>query len=254
MHPRGRVLLVAWYAPRRRLVQTAGARVSVVDLRDPDAGAVPARAARPAAPSRSARPGTGAVHAGGIAVVGGWLYVADTRAGVRLFRLDDVVRAPTGELVLPELVRVRQRALPGGAPLRWSFFGVARDGGRLSLVAGEYGRAGTTPRLARYPLDDATGLPALDASGSWMPLEVHERQPHRMQGVAVHEGTWVLTSSTGEGNPGDLYVGARAGGAPQGRAAHRSGGPGLVAARRGAVVRHRVGRRRWFFPVRLPIP
>jgi hypothetical protein len=29
-----------------------------------------------------------------------------------------------------------------------------------------------------------------------------------MQGVAVHGSTWVLSSSTGEGNPGDLYVGA----------------------------------------------
>ena len=33
-----------------------------------------------------------AVHAGGIAVVGDLLYVADTVFGVRLFRLGDVMR------------------------------------------------------------------------------------------------------------------------------------------------------------------
>ena len=29
-----------------------------------------------------------------------------------------------------------------------------------------------------------------------------------MQGVAVHDSTWFVTASTGEGEPGDLHVGA----------------------------------------------
>jgi len=29
-----------------------------------------------------------------------------------------------------------------------------------------------------------------------------------MQGVAVHDRTWYLSASSGEGRPGDLYVGA----------------------------------------------
>ena len=231
----GEVLLVSWYAPRRRLLRTAGSRVSVVDVRDPQR--VRYRhvlLVRPRRPASLLGLGRVPVHAGGLAVVGDLLYVADTRAGVRVFRLDDIARADTRRLpsdlpgsgawrglrarrsggdgsaapVLPELVRVRQGALPGQDRFRWSFIGTARTGGRLELVVGEYGRKGTTPRLARYPLDQATGQPALDASGRWTPVEVHQRQPHRMQGVALDGSTWVLSSSTGEGNPGDLYVGA----------------------------------------------
>ena len=88
--------------------------------------------------------------------------------------------------VLPQLLRLR--AEPG---LRWSFLSVGRVEGRLSLVVGEYGRKGTSPRLARYPLDPATGLPELDADGRCAPLEVHTGQPHRMQGVAV-DGTHLV--------------------------------------------------------------
>ncbi len=100
---------------------------------------------------------------------------------------------------------LRLRAEPG---LRWSFLSVGQVEGRLSLVVGEYGRKGTSPRLARYPLDPATGLPELDADGLCAPLEVHTGQPHRMQGVAVDGATWWVSASSGEGNPGDLHVGA----------------------------------------------
>jgi hypothetical protein len=61
--------------------------------------------------------------------------------------------------------------------------------------------------LARYPLDAESGLPAADGHGWMAPLEVHEAQPPRMQGAAVHGTTWFLTASAGEDVPGDLYVG-----------------------------------------------
>jgi hypothetical protein len=172
------------------------------------------------------------VHAGGHRRARRPRLRRDTRAGVRVFRLGDVARVPqrrldallpwsgagtrtlgrrlTGgftaygyEHVLPQLLRLR--AAPG---LRWSFLSVGRVEGRLSLVVGEYGRKGSRPRLARYPLDPATGLPELAADGRCAPLEVHTDQPLRMQGVAVDGSTWWVSASSGKGNHGDLHVGA----------------------------------------------
>ena len=242
----GAVVLVGWYAKRRRL-RTKGSRISVVDRTHPDRpryGHVLLVTAR--RPLRLLSLRAVPVHAGGIAVLGDLLYVADTLAGVRVFRLGDITevpprrldallpwagagtrtlgRRPTGGLttygyrfVLPELLRLRVPATANAArlrrgttaaPLRYSFLFIGDVDGRLSLVVGEYGRKGTTPRLARYPLDPATGLPQVGDDGTCPPLEVHERQPLRMQGVAVHGSTWYVTASAGEGNPGDLYVGA----------------------------------------------
>ena len=214
------VLLVAWYARRTALVHTRGSRVSVVDRSDP---------ARPrydhvllTAPRPLRGLGAVPVHAGGLAVRAGLLYVADTRAGVRVFRLDDVLRVPTPDArglgrrpggrwaahghryVLPQLLRLRT---PRRSGLRFSFLSVGDVEGRLSLVVGEYGRKGSTPRLVRYPLDPDTGLPLL-VGGACSPLEVHERQPVRMQGVAVHGDRWYVSSSNGTQGAGDLRVGA----------------------------------------------
>jgi len=217
----GDVLLAAWYGRRRWLVRTQGSRVSVVDLRDaerPRYRHVLLVAPRRRLGSPGVRPVP--VHAGGIAVLGDLLYVADTIRGVRVFRLSDVARVPapprrrTGgytthgyRYVLPELLQLRLRLRSGPAHLRCSFLSVGTVEGRLSLVIGEYGRKGTTPRLVRYPLDPVTGLPVTDPDGRCAPLEVHENQPHRMQGVAVEGSTWVVSASSGRGNPGDLHVG-----------------------------------------------
>lgn len=190
----GEVLLVAWYAKRDRLGRTPGSRVSVVDRRDPARPRY--RHVRLVVP-RLGRARPVAVHAGGLAVAGGLLHVADTLFGLRVFRLDDLLELD-GEAVLPELHRVRVPLTAGRGRLRWSFVSVG-DG---SLVVGEYGRKGSSPRLARYALDPATGLPEAGP-----PREVHEHAPLRMQGVAVAGGTWVVSASTGTTRAGDLHVG-----------------------------------------------
>lgn len=232
----GDVLLVSWYGKRRWLVRTQGSRISVIDRTDsahPRYRHVLLVTVRRPLLSMGAVP----VHAGGIAVLGDLLYVADTLAGVRVFRLGDVVhvprrpldavlpwpragtrtlgRRPTGgytaygyDYVLPQFMRLRVPLGAGSARLRYSFLSIGYVEGQLSLVVGEYGRKGATPRLARYPLDPGTGLPAFGDDGRCVPLEVHERQPQRMQGVAVDGSTWFVTASAGEGNPGDLHVGA----------------------------------------------
>jgi hypothetical protein len=233
----GGVILVSWYAQRHLGVATRGSRVTVVDRRDPER--VRYRHVLLTTPRRlPGGPGLGrvGVHAGGIAVVGDLLYVADTLGGVRVFDLSDVVavprrrldaalpwrgagtrtlgRRPTGgytalghDYVLPELRRLRLGLRAGAGRLRWSFLSVGELAGRSCLVAGEYGRKGTAPRLAVYALDAATGLPTVGPDGRCHPLEVHEHQPPRMQGAAVAGSTWYVSASSGEGNPGDLHVG-----------------------------------------------
>ncbi|MDP9416830.1 MAG: hypothetical protein M3P48_03140 [Actinomycetota bacterium] len=219
----GQILLVSWYAKRRWLVHTQGSRISVIDRTQP---------ARPryrhvllVAPRRPLgllTTGTVPVHAGGIAVFGDLLYVADTLFGMRVFRLGDLMRVPERprgagtarfgahgyEYVLPQLVSFRVPLRSGVSRLRYSFLSVGQVKGEPYLVVGEYRRKGKAPRLARYPIDPRTGLPALDEHGRCAPIELHECQPSRMQGAALHESTWYVSASAGEGVPGDLYVGA----------------------------------------------
>jgi hypothetical protein len=146
---------------------------------------------------------------------------------VRLFRLGDVLRVPRQpsgagragwsrrvpaarfgyDHVLPQLMALRVPLRAGRRRLRHSFLSIGEVDGEPNLIVGEYRRTGGAPRLVRYRLDPDTGLPAGGDHGRAIPVEVFERQPDRMQGAAVHGSTWFLTASTGEGVPGDLYVG-----------------------------------------------
>jgi hypothetical protein len=255
----GSVLLVSWYARRRR-ARTGGTRISVVDRSSP--GAPRYRHVRLVVPRR--RPGRSAlgavpVHAGGISVVGDVLHVADTLWGVRVFRLGDVLRRPLAdgayEYVLPEWTAFRVPLRAGTRRVRYSFLSAGTVDGRPNLVVGEYRRAGGAPRLVRYPLEPATGLPAVDDHGVCAPLEVYENQPDRMQGAAVHGTTWVLTASAGEGRAGDLYVG-RPGNWRRHRAVLPPGPEDLDWSRPGEELwsLSEWPGRRWVFPVRARLP
>jgi hypothetical protein len=235
----GSVLLVSWYARRNRLGRTQGSRISVLDPSTPDGPRY--RHVLLVAPRRRLgvlTMGTVPVHAGGIAVHGDVLHVADTVFGVRLFRLSDVLRVPRPpegggrraawrgwlhrlrrpgggfaahghDYVLPQLMAFRAPLRPGARRFRFSFLSTGEVAGRPTLVVGEYRRKAEGPaRLARYPLDAGTGLPAAGDDGRCGPLEVHDGQPSRMQGAAVHGTAWFVTASAGEGPAGDLYVGA----------------------------------------------
>ncbi|KGH48072.1 hypothetical protein IN07_04295 [Modestobacter caceresii] len=277
----GTVLLVSWYAKRGRLLRTPGSRISVVDRAHPDGpryGHVLL-----VAPHRRLgvlTMGTVPVHAGGIAVHGDLLLVADTLFGVRVFRLGDLMAvprrltgtagdaSPTGidalrrsavggsgsrgyDHVLPQLMAFRVPLRAGPRRLRYSFLSTGELEGRPTLAVGEYrAKDDRQPRLARYPLDPRTGLPAVDGHGLCVPLEVHEDQPRRMQGVAVHGSTWFVTASNGRGSAGDLYVGAP-GTWHRNRGVLPSGPEDLAWSRPGEelwCVSEWPGRR-WVFPV-----
>jgi len=204
------VLLVSWFAQQRRGA-TQGARITVVDRRDPR---------RPryhhvllVEPSREGD-GVGmrpiGIHAGGLAVVGDRLYVAATYGGLRTFRLHDILRTrgrgPFGyRHVLPQSGHHRlvggQNDPANDTRMRFSFVSVERDssGGADHLVVGEFGPESGGRRLGRIPMRTASERAEV--------IDLHEPGIPRMQGATVVDGTWFVTASHGS-RPGDLWVGS----------------------------------------------
>ena len=212
-----RVLLSGWYAKENGRSDTA-TRVSLVDL---DAG--------PAGPrydhvllvepvredwSGAARHRLVKVHAGGLAWVGHLLLVADTRRGVRVFDLDDLVRlAPAGRrphgarFALPQRGAWRAAEQGDARPLRWSFLSLDRsEAEALWLVAGEYDHKGTGARLARFALDLSTGTPLNRAADEVLRTDVPS-----MQGAIRVDGRYVVSASNGAYRRGHLWTGVAGG-------------------------------------------
>jgi len=206
--------LVSWYAQPRRGVRQ-GARITVVDLRDRD---------RPRyrhvllVEQRDSDAGVVLdpvlAHAGGIAWSGDRLLVAATFDGIREFRLGDILRSGHGtrgpfgyDFVLPQHGHHRAVEPHAKDRMRYSFLTVESgdeagpatdDAGllHLPLVAGEYHR------------DDAHRIARLMMSGErTLVRETHVPEIARMQGVALHDGTWFVSASRGERRGGDLWSG-----------------------------------------------
>lgn len=193
-----RVLVVSWFARPVRGIQR-GVRLSFVDLRAPR---------RPRYHHvllvDPVRDGAGTlrldpvvVHAGGIAWLDDRILVADTFGGLREFHVDDLLRVHGGpfghDLVLPQRSRHRAHPAKGDRGLRFSFASVEHSDGEPRLVAGEYGDGSRADRLVRF---------GLDGNG-----ELHEPGLFRMQGVCIVDGTWYVSTSNGERQGGDLWVG-----------------------------------------------
>ena len=208
------VLLAAWYR-REGTTTDAAVRVSVVDL-----GTAEARPDRPAYEhvllvESSRGPASGPaghrqvrVHAGGLVWWGNLLLVADTRAGLQIFDLRDIVRVPADlpgthgcRYLLPRRARWRAGHADGVKPLRWSFCALDRtDPDGLWLVAGEYSHSGRGARLARFPLAGAEPS-ALESA------EVFVTDIPSMQGACRVRGTYVVSASFGRFRRGHLWVG-----------------------------------------------
>jgi hypothetical protein len=203
-----------------------GARLSIFDVTDPstiryrhvllvepflrDDGSVDVRPVR--------------LHAGGIVWHGGHVHVAGTARGFSSFRLDDIVpvRANDGSrmgvrpdgvdvfgyrYVLPVRFTYDARADAGSARMRYSFASLDLSSTPHALVAGEYGHGEQTTRLLRYEVDPATSLLRADDDGSCHPSELRDDGVPRMQGAAVVDGTWFVTTSRGRFRLGSVWVG-----------------------------------------------
>lgn len=200
----GERLLVSWYA------KAGGSRVSVVDL-----------AARSYAHVTLQTPAGEPlkVHAGGLAWVDGWLYVAATARGFWTLHESDL---DPGTPTWRARAVHRPDAPDDGPPLRWSFLdapsvvkertgsplvearaaspGVEVRAERASkpthLYAGEYGRGQNSTRLWRLPVHD--GQPAGDPE----PLGTG---PRGMQGVTAAGDGLVVSTSNGPWTRGSLH-------------------------------------------------
>lgn len=208
------VVITSWYAHGLLGYLLLGSRISVIDCTDPDSA--PYRHVLLVDPRRRLgfnwlRPVR--VHAGGIVWYGKYLYVAGGAAGIRVFRLDDLVRVRNRlrtkgyRYVLPQFTSYSASHDDGLGPMMYSFMSLDRDGGEDHLVAGEYGTKGGSHRLMRYPIDRDSELLRRDDRGWAVPAELYDRQIPRMQGASLVAGTWVVTSSMGKGSPGDLWTG-----------------------------------------------
>lgn len=207
------VVVTSWYG-RGWIGRRLGSRISVIDWKD-DA---PPRYRHVLLVEPRRRWGFSRlrrvkIHAGGIVWYGNHLFVAGSSTGIRVFRLDEIVRVRnrlrTGgyRYVLPQFTFYAAEHDEAAGPLTYSFMSLDRRGSDDHLVAGEYGRKGGSHRLVSYAIDPSSGLLRSDDQGRSTPTDLHDRQIVRMQGAVVADGRWVVTSSNGEGQPGDLWVG-----------------------------------------------
>lgn len=200
-------LVVSWYSKAG-----AGSRVSVVDLASH--GYEHVLLVRPTLVDGRAGLKPLAVHAGGIVWHGGHLHVAATGRGFFTCRFDDVLRVPDGtglatfghRFVLPVRFAYQAQTDEGFERLRYSFLSLDRSTEPPALLAGEYGSARQTRRLARFPTDAGTGLLATDDDGLSRPV-LDERGEVRMQGAVVAAGSYYVTASQGSWKPGTVYAG-----------------------------------------------
>lgn len=197
-----RITLVSWYAKgadaakgvRISFVQTnklRGARYRHVLLVEPRPGGTW---------------GAVKVHAGGIAWYGSYLYVADTKVGLRVFDLRHILRATSAapakgyKYVLPQ---VSTYAQPAGGNLVFSFVSVDRGSSPPSLVTGEYRKGKPGARVVRWPLDAASDRLAggeVHASGAFVLPQTN------VQGALSAAGRLFISTSAGASRNGTLYT------------------------------------------------
>ena len=201
----GRKLLVtSWYAKDDR-----GSRITVVDLETLRYRHVLLVVPELESGSVRLRPLT--VHAGGLVWAGPYLYVAGTRRGLFTCRMDDILEVEPGDesfghrFVLP--VRFAYDARNDAEQMRYSFLSLDRSAEVPHLVAGEYGRGEMTRRMVRYPLDPETYSLHAEEDGVSRPVSFDERGLGHMQGAAIVDGRYYVTTSRGRWQLGAVQVG-----------------------------------------------
>ncbi|MGY2873575.1 hypothetical protein ACVW00_000765 [Marmoricola sp. URHA0025 HA25] len=199
-----RLLVTSWYAKDDR-----GSRITVVDLETLRYRHV--LLVVPVLEPGGVRLRPLTVHAGGLVWAGPYLYVAGSRQGLHTCRMDDILQVEPGEetfghrFVLP--VRFVYDARDDLDEMRYSFLSLDRSEEVPHLVAGEYGREEMTRRIVRYPLDPGTFYLHAEQDGTSRPVSFDERGLGHMQGVAIVEGRFHVTTSRGRWQLGAMRVG-----------------------------------------------
>ncbi|MEW9549099.1 hypothetical protein [Nonomuraea sp. NPDC050783] len=165
-----------------------------------------------AAPDGSYRPIN--IHAGGIAIDGDLLYVADTAKGLRVFDLRHILDLRTAQKDLGDPERVGRQGgrfhafgyryiipqtdlwqLAHSGP-HFSFVSIDRSGATDKLIAGEYRDNDPGGWVARWSLPFAGGEPA----------EAYVMGRPRIQGAVSQGDTWYLSQTAGSAGNGKLVV------------------------------------------------
>lgn len=130
-------------------------------------------------------------HAGGIAIVGRWLYVSgpgsNSSATVRQYRLRDIRAALKSSTRSPYVRSVRTRDVYGNA------FLASRSG---NLFAGRFNKDGRS-WMKRYDVTQRSG--ALRATKTY-------RVPKKTQGLVVTGGHFVFSTSWTSENRSNIYI------------------------------------------------
>ncbi|MCB9566145.1 MAG: hypothetical protein H6710_02830 [Myxococcales bacterium] len=161
------------------------------------------------------------LHAGGIAWVGRYLYVADTAKGLRVFDTSRIFEvspdkdaigydAQTGKYhaygykyVLPQ---VGAYYLSGSSCwVRSSFVAVDNTSEPPSLITGEFHGTDIAGKLVRWPLDGEHLMATDPELGTTQASEIYFAQESDMQGALSINGEWWMSSSGQSGADGRLY-------------------------------------------------
>lgn len=214
-----RVLLVSWYYDQT--APNKGVRISFVDMKNRKY-----RHVLLVEPTKTATPDFKAVpiHAGGIAWLNNYLYVADTKVGLRVFDMDRLLEVSDAQdsigksgnayyahnykYVLPQVATYRQPAhatsgvcVPSATWMCFSSLSLDRSTTPDTLVVGEYrnGRSTDTAvdggRVARYQIDASTRQPVL-TNGKAVPQDVVTMPRSNIQGVQTWNGRYYLGRSS----------------------------------------------------------
>ena len=143
---------------------------------------------------------TVAMHAGGAAWSGRYLYVADTADGLRVFDLRRFLRSGNG-FILPQVAFYKER----GTKLKFSYVSV--ESGGDSLVTGEYKDGDDGARIVHWPLVRDGKLAAGGGRVRSTRAFATRGSLKNLQGVAVRGGRYYFTRSHAS-KPGELIIGS----------------------------------------------
>jgi len=213
-----RVLLVSWYYDESG--PNKGVRISFVDMKNRKY-----RHVLLVEPTKTTTPDYKAVpiHAGGIAWLNNYLYVADTKVGLRVFDLERLLEvsdaqdsigksgsnyyAHSYKYVLPQVATYRQPphtedvCVPSATWLCFSSLSLDRSTTPDTLVVGEYRNGRSTDaavdggRVARYQVDASTRRPVL-TNGKAVPQDVVTMPRSNIQGVQTWKDRYYLGRSS----------------------------------------------------------
>jgi len=218
-----KLLMVSWYydqASDPGSTVDKGVRIAIADVTDPVN--VRYRFALLVEPiSKAGRTDFApiAVHAGGLAWVGDYLYVPVTGSGFRVFDLSRILRVSAAQDLLGYdattdtyyahgysyvIPQVGTYADAGTCNSVFSFVALDRSTTPPTLISGEYAASSLAGRLYRWPLD-ASGRLVVTSSGHVIPDGAWFEGQSNVQGAMAHDDTWFLSSSAPSGAAGALY-------------------------------------------------